>query len=403
MFYFDKYKKYKIKNTLYGSGITNIKQILNSLRILCCVDNIDKGSNGSVYRGIDQMTGKMIIIKKIEFKKNSLSKYSNDIDTLKSNNSLLLSQSNDQLEKCLQEIDIMQSLQHNNIIKCLGYEESLEDITKKKDIIYNKVDDMNSYNSNSYSSTISDDDSYIQKKTNYFYIFIEDVCGKSLHTLITTFYGIPLNIIKIYTLQILNALHYIHSNHILHMDIKSNNILVSNTGTIKIIDFGESYKINPENTTFKLLCRGTPTHMAPEILINLIQDDTPNIEIEHLGKNDIWSFGIMLLHLIIGKIIYPSDFDGSFNGIRFQISKGQLVCQNIVKILFNNLYNKLVIPIDIAKLEIYELYETSYIINEIYKKYEEYKLILNVIQNCLIYNYKQRKSAHELLQFTFFN
>ena len=50
-------------------------------------------------------------------------------------------------------------------------------------------------------------------------------------------------IIKIYTRQILTGLEYLHSHGIMHRDIKGANILVDNTGLVKLADFGASKKI----------------------------------------------------------------------------------------------------------------------------------------------------------------
>ena len=49
--------------------------------------------------------------------------------------------------------------------------------------------------------------------------------------------------IKVYTKQILLGLEYLHQNGIMHRDIKGANILVDNTGLVKLADFGASKKI----------------------------------------------------------------------------------------------------------------------------------------------------------------
>ena len=51
------------------------------------------------------------------------------------------------------------------------------------------------------------------------------------------------SVIKIYTKQILLGLEYLHGNGIMHRDIKGANILVDNTGLVKLADFGASKKI----------------------------------------------------------------------------------------------------------------------------------------------------------------
>ena len=65
--------------------------------------------------------------------------------------------------------------------------------------------------------------------------------------------------IKIYTKQILLGLEYLHGNGIMHRDIKGANILVDNTGLVKLADFGASKKIESLATIGKSfgqnLCR----------------------------------------------------------------------------------------------------------------------------------------------------
>ena len=50
-------------------------------------------------------------------------------------------------------------------------------------------------------------------------------------------------VIKIYARQILQGLQYLHAHKIMHRDIKGANILVDNTGLVKLADFGASKKI----------------------------------------------------------------------------------------------------------------------------------------------------------------
>lgn len=49
--------------------------------------------------------------------------------------------------------------------------------------------------------------------------------------------------VKVYCRQILLGLEYLHTNHIMHRDIKGANILVDNAGRIKLADFGASKQI----------------------------------------------------------------------------------------------------------------------------------------------------------------
>lgn len=105
----------------------------------------------------------------------------------------------------------------------------------------------------------------------------------------------------------LGGLTYLYSkHHIMHRDIKPSNILVNSRGHIKLCDFGVSGElINSIADTFV----GTSTYMAPE----RIQGDRYTV------KSDVWSFGLSIMELAIGKFPFSSeqldDGDGAPAGI----------------------------------------------------------------------------------------
>lgn len=98
---------------------------------------------------------------------------------------------------------------------------------------------------------------------------------------------------KNHLLQIANQLQYIHDNGIVHCDIKSGNILVGYDNKAKITDFGLALKSN-EFYQMNRGLRGTPTHMAPEIL-NI------NINSRDFYKIDVWAYAIMVYKLIFKR------------------------------------------------------------------------------------------------------
>ena len=79
--------------------------------------------------------------------------------------------------------------------------------------------------------------------------------------------------VKVYCRQILLGLQYLHSNHIMHRDIKGANILVDNAGRVKLADFGASKQIEDLVTigmhpalvtTFPyIMAAGWPRFVAP--------------------------------------------------------------------------------------------------------------------------------------------
>ncbi|KAI1437781.1 kinase-like domain-containing protein [Xylaria sp. CBS 124048] len=105
----------------------------------------------------------------------------------------------------------------------------------------------------------------------------------------------------------LGGLTYLYSKlHIMHRDIKPSNILTNSKGHIKLCDFGVSGElVNSIAVTFV----GTSTYMAPE----RIQGE------KYTVKSDVWSFGLTIMELAIGKFPFASeqlsDGDGAPAGI----------------------------------------------------------------------------------------
>lgn len=86
-----------------------------------------------------------------------------------------------------------------------------------------------------------------------------------------------------YLMQLANALFYCHCNRIVHRDIKPQNVLVDNNGTLKLADFGlaRSFSIPLPTLTHEVV---TLWYRAPEILLGQ-KLYTPNV--------DIWSTGCL--------------------------------------------------------------------------------------------------------------
>ena len=124
---------------------------------------------------------------------------------------------------------------------------------------------------------------------DYYCLVMENVVGGNLLNTINKMNKIPENLSKIIFKQLILTLKYIHSNNIVHRDIKPDNILLDLNNTIKLCDFGVSKIISKGELTDDSC--GTPAFIAPEILLEKPYNPY---------ATDIWSCGVVLYVMITG-------------------------------------------------------------------------------------------------------
>uniref|UniRef100_A0A8C7YT35 Serine/threonine-protein kinase PLK n=1 Tax=Oryzias sinensis TaxID=183150 RepID=A0A8C7YT35_9TELE len=95
---------------------------------------------------------------------------------------------------------------------------------------------------------------------------------------------------RYYMTQLLKGVHYLHSNKVIHRDLKLGNIFLNDDMEVKIGDFGLATKIEFDGERKKTLC-GTPNYIAPEVLCKK----------GHSYEVDVWSLGCILYTLLVGK------------------------------------------------------------------------------------------------------
>uniref|UniRef100_A0A1I7V3L0 Protein kinase domain-containing protein n=1 Tax=Caenorhabditis tropicalis TaxID=1561998 RepID=A0A1I7V3L0_9PELO len=109
-----------------------------------------------------------------------------------------------------------------------------------------------------------------------------------------------------------DALKWLHSQNVIHRDLKAGNILLTNDGQVRLADFGVSAKLKSEREKRDTFI-GTPYWMAPEVMACETFKDQPYDCI-----SDIWSFGITLIEMAQGE---PPHSDVSVMRVIIKVQK----------------------------------------------------------------------------------
>ncbi|XP_027709652.1 serine/threonine-protein kinase 10-like isoform X2 [Vombatus ursinus] len=207
---------------------TNVKRDVNPEDLWELVGELGDGAFGKVFKVQNKETGVLAAAKVIE------------------------TQSEEELEDYIMEIDILAGCDHPHIVQLL-------------------------------------DALYWEGKL---WILIEFCPGGAVDAIILELEkGLTEVQIQVVCKQMLQALEYLHGSKIIHRDLKAGNVLLSSEGYVKLADFGVSAK-NSRTLQRRASFIGTPYWMAPEV----IQCETSK-EAPYDYKADIWSLGITLIEM----------------------------------------------------------------------------------------------------------
>ncbi|KAL8741012.1 MAG: hypothetical protein Q9190_006340 [Brigantiaea leucoxantha] len=201
---------------------------------------IGKGSYGRVYLGINLTTGDILAVKQVEVNQKAAGQ---DKEKMK-----------EMVSAMDQEINTMQHLEHPNVVQYLGCERK------------------------EYSMSI----------------FLEYISGGSVGSCLRKHGKFEQSLVSSLTRQTLAGLAYLHTEGVLHRDLKADNILLDVDGTCKISDFGISKKTdNIYGNDVTNSMQGSVFWMAPEVIRSQGQG--------YSAKVDIWSLGCVVLEMFAGR------------------------------------------------------------------------------------------------------
>lgn len=202
------------------------------------VEKLGEGGMGEVYQGVHSKIGRVVAVK-------------------------ILSQAvhgQEFVERFLNEARIQGGLQHNNIVTLYDFLE---------------------YNGQPC-------------------IIMEYIEGQTLTDCVRAWGGLPLADAIRYFQSIVEAIDYVHSRGIVHRDIKSNNVKITPSGQVKLLDFGIAKSGASPALTVTGAFVGTLQYLSPEQLVGGVAD----------VRSDIWSLGVLLYEMTTSHLPFDANTIG---------------------------------------------------------------------------------------------
>ena len=155
---------------------------------------------------------------------------------------------------------------------------------QRRELLFNEVVIMRDYH---HPNIVEMYDSYLVE--DELWVVMEYLEGGALTDIVTNVRMSEEQIATV-SMMCLKALAYLHSQGVIHRDIKSDSILLSADGNVKLSDFGFCAQVSSDLPKRKSLV-GTPYWMAPEVISRL----------PYGPEVDIWSLGIMVIEMVDGE------------------------------------------------------------------------------------------------------
>jgi polo-like kinase 1 len=136
---------------------------------------------------------------------------------------------------------------------------------------------------------------FFEDRTNC-YILLELCHNQSMNELIKARKRLTEPEVLYYMSQLLDGTNYMHGTNVIHRDLKLGNLFLDKHMCVKIGDLGLATKLADKDERKKTIC-GTPNYIAPEIISGTTG---------HSFQVDIWSMGVIMYTLLVGKPPYES-------------------------------------------------------------------------------------------------
>ena len=129
------------------------------------------------------------------------------------------------------------------------------------------------------------------------YIVFEYVEGETLKDRIRRLGRLPITEAVAYAIEIARALGAAHARHIVHRDVKPQNVLIDQEGSAKVTDFGIARTLEEEGLTADGRVLGTTDYVSPEQALG--QQVT--------GQSDLYSLGVVLYEMLTGEVPFHGE------------------------------------------------------------------------------------------------